>query len=110
MRAPVYRNIEAQHRFLGLAFPQEVIPVLGVLWFSMLLLPLGIALALGAGTYALVRVATYGKAPHHLQHWLLWHLRAWFALARLSAAARSQTPRFPFAPYRSPLYRQRADR
>jgi hypothetical protein len=110
MRAPVYRNIEAQHRFLGLAFPQEVIPVLGVLWFSMLLLPLGAALGLGAGTYALLRVATHGKAPHHLQHWALWHLRAFLALGRFSAAARSRTPRFPFAPHRSHFSSGRAER
>jgi len=96
MRAPVYRNIEAQSTLLGLAFPTEVAVVLGSFWGSMLLLPAGLALLATAAVYTAVRVVGYGRPPLFLQHYLAWRLRGLLGGGRLSAAARSPAPQFPF--------------
>ncbi len=100
MRAPVYRNIEAQNTFAGLAFPSEVLVVLGTFWVSMAVLSPGVALLCTVGVYVLLRVQGYGKAPLFLQHWLSFQARRRVGGGVLSAAARSPAPRFPFAPYR----------
>ncbi len=98
MRAPVYRNIEARNTLLGLAFPSEVLVVLSGFWVAMLLLPPGSALLASAAVYAGVRLASYGRAPLFLQHYLAWQFRRLYALGRISAASRTRAPRFPFAP------------
>ena len=63
MRAPVYRNIESQNTFLGLAFPTEVLVVLATFWVAMALLTPGLALLTTFGAYAAIRIVGYGRAP-----------------------------------------------
>ena len=99
MRAPVYRNIEAQSTFLGLSFPTELgIFMLGV-WALLLSTAFTTALLGSAALYAAVRLSTYRRPPLFLQHALGRLMRRWLARGRLSAAARGRTPRFPFGPY-----------
>ena len=99
MRAPVYRNIEAQSTFLGLAFPTEVgVFMLGV-WALLLSTAFTTALLGSAALYAVVRLATYGRPPLFLQHLLGQQMRRSLAQGRLSAAARASVPRFPFGHY-----------
>ena len=99
MRAPVYRNIEAQNTLAGLAFPMEVLLFLaGCVGFIQVFAPLP-ALAGIAGLYGGIRAASHGRPPLFLQHWLSWHFRSLYTGGRLSAAARSRVPRFPFGPY-----------
>ena len=102
MRAPIYRNIESQNTFLGLAFPTEVIVVLAAFWVSMATLPPGGALLATLGVYVALRVVGYGRAPLFLQHWVAFKGRRAISGGVLSAAARSPAPKVPFAPY---LYR-----
>jgi hypothetical protein len=99
MRAPVYRNIEAQNTFAGLAFPTEVIVVLATFWVAIAVSTPGLALLSTLGAYAGIRIVGYGKAPLFLQHWLAFTARRFAAAGVLSAAARAPAPRFPFAPY-----------
>src|SRR5262245_9257717 len=100
MRAPVYRNIEAQSTFLGLALPTEMgIFMLGV-WALLLSSAFTTALLGSAALYAVIRLATYGRPPLFLQHALGRVTRSWLAGGRISAAARARAPRFPFGPYR----------
>src|SRR5438445_9777107 len=99
MRAPVYRNIEAQNTLLGLAFPTEVLAVLGVFWGAMVLAPPGLALLATAAAYAGVRIVGYRRAPLFVQHYLAFQSRRLLGGGVLSAAAQSPAPRFPFAAY-----------
>jgi hypothetical protein len=98
MTAPVYRNAEAENRFLGLSFPVEVLLVLGTFWPSMLLGPT-VGMVLTSGVYVGIRVVTYGRPDSFVQHHLLRQARRVLYRGRLSAAARSRTPAFPFGPY-----------
>lgn len=99
MRAPVYRNLEARSTFLGLAFPTEWMAVLAVGWVGTALGAPNVGAAAGASLYLILRIAGYGRAEGHLQHWLMWKVRQWRSGGRLSAAARAPAPRFPFGRY-----------
>jgi|CXWL01.1.fsa_nt_gi type IV secretory pathway VirB3-like protein len=99
MRAPVYRNIEGQNTLLGLAFPVELLAFLGgCVAFIQLFHPLAALLA-AAVLYVLIRVASHGRPPMFFQHWAAWTLRQIVASGRISAAARSSAPRFPYGSY-----------
>jgi hypothetical protein len=99
MLAPVYRNVEARSTVLGLAFPTETLTVLSAFWGAILTLPPSIAALVTVAVYALVRLASLGRAPAFFQHWLAWRVRQALTEGRLSAVARSRIPRFPFGPY-----------
>ena len=96
MRAPVFRNIETRNTLLGLTFPFEVVFVLVVFYATVRVSASACAVATLA-TYAAVRVVNYGRAPGFLQHWMLFQVRQSRTGGRLSAAARTSCPRFPFA-------------
>lgn len=99
MRAPVYRNIEGQNTLLGLAFPFELLAFLGgCVAFIQFCHPL-VAVLAAPVFYVLIRVASHGRPPMFFQHWLAWTLRQAIAKGRISAAARSSAPRFPYGPY-----------
>jgi hypothetical protein len=97
MRAPVYRNIEARDSFLGLDFPTEVVTVLAVFWVTAYTLPMGLAAGATVLAYAGLRAVNMGRAPQFLKHWLIWQLRRHRSGGRLSAAARTRAPYFPYA-------------
>lgn len=97
MRALVYRNIDAATTFLGLAFPIEAGVVGTVFGAAVMLADPRVALLVGAITYALVRLASLGKPPLHVQHWVLFKIRQ-ASGGRVSAAARTRgQTRFPYA-------------
>lgn len=99
MRAPVYRNIEAENTFLGLAFPTELLLVLFAYWLYLQTLPAWVGILMGVLTYALVRAVGRRRGPMFLQHWLVFTVRQRWTGGRLSAAARARCPRFPYAEY-----------
>ena len=98
MVAPVYRNAEAESRFLGLGFPFETLLVLGTFWPAMLLGPTA-GMVLTSAAYVGIRVVTYGRPDSFVQHYVMQRARRALYRGRLSAAARSRTPSFPFGPY-----------
>lgn len=104
MRAPVYRHVEAQSTIAGLTLTSFA-GLLGVTFAAIRFLSFGGSVLAVSATYLTVRLAGRGKPPMFWQHWLVWHLRQRRFAGRLSAAARSKTPRFPFAPLR---FRDRA--
>lgn len=98
MRATVYRSIDSGNTFLGLAFPSEVLVVLSVFWGTAVTLPPGTGLLITLASYVLLRVATAGKPPLHLQHLALFHARRLVNDGRFSPGARAASHRsFPFA-------------
>jgi hypothetical protein len=98
VRANVYRSIESQNTFLGLAFPSEVLIVLSVFWGAMVTLTPGLAFLATVGAYALLRVTTMGRPPQFLQHYVLFQVRRARCAGRLSAATRAaSSPEFPHA-------------
>lgn len=98
MRAPVYRSIDTGNTFLGLAFPSEVLVVLSVFWGTAVTLPPGTGLLITLASYVLLRVATAGKPPLHLQHLALFHVRRAVHGGRFAPGARAASHRlFPFA-------------
>lgn len=99
MRAPVYRSIDGASTFLGLAFPTEVLVVLATFWFSIVPFTPSIAVLSTGAMYALLRLASLGKPPQHLQHLLMFHARRALGRGRFSVAARAaRQPVFPHAP------------
>jgi hypothetical protein len=99
VRAPVYRNLDTRSAFLGLAFPTEWMGVLAAGWLGTALGAPNVGAAAAAGLYLVLRVAGYGRPEGHLQHWLAWRIRQARSRGRLSASARSLSPRFPHGPY-----------
>jgi hypothetical protein len=97
MRAPVYRHVEAQSTLAGLTLTSFA-GLLGVAFAAIRFLSFGGSLAVVLGTYLAVRLAGHGRPPMFWQHWLVWHARRARFQGRLSAAARSGSPRFPFGP------------
>lgn len=98
MRATVYRSIDSANTFLGLAFPSEVLVVLGVFWGTAVTLPPAIGLALTLTSYVVLRLATAGKPSLHLQHLTLFHARRLLSRGRFGPAVRTSAIRpFPFA-------------
>jgi hypothetical protein len=98
MRAPVYRHAEASSTVLGLTLP-GFLGVLGAAIPAIQLLGPGSSLLAIAALYVALRIASRGKPPMHWQHLVLWHARRRAAGGRFSAAARCQSPQFPFGPY-----------
>jgi hypothetical protein len=101
MRAPVYRNIEAQNTFLGLTFPTEVGVLMGGVWGLLLTMAFSTALVGSIALYVGIRVLMYGRPPLFLRHWVGRALRRALSAGRLSAAARAKSPKFPYGPYQS---------
>jgi hypothetical protein len=100
VRAPVYRAIDTNNTFLGLAFPSEVLLLFVVFWAGALTLPILSVPVVTLVFYAVLRLLTAGKPPMHLQHLALFHVRRVVSQARFSPAARAASHRrFPFAPY-----------
>lgn len=99
MFAPVYRHLDTPSTFLGLAFPTEWLAVLGAGWVGTALGAPNIGAGAALGIYGVIRVAAHGRPEGHLQHWLQWRVRQAVSGGRLSAAARSRSPRFPFGAY-----------
>ena len=98
MRAPIFRHLDARSGLLGLG-AIEWGPVLLVFWAGLAQGSPNVGLALAAGAYCALRALTRGRPDRFLQHLAQWELRRRLAGGRLSAAARSRIPRFPFAPY-----------
>lgn len=97
MRATVYRSIDTANTFLGLAFPSEVLVVLAAFWFTAVTFPPMAGLAATIATYVALRLLTAGKAPMHLQHLALFHVRRLLHHGRFSPATRAASVRvFPF--------------
>jgi hypothetical protein len=97
MRAPVYRDIEAQESLLGLAFPSEAFAVVTVVMFCLTCFDdVRIALVALVASYVGIRALTYGKPPHHLQHLVARHLRRRLSKGRVCAASRARHEAFPF--------------
>lgn len=86
MRAPVYRNLDAQSPFLGLSFPGEALLFLAIVWGAVAALALGGALAVIAASYAALRLLRHGKPAGYWAHRGRWTLGAHLSGARLSAA------------------------
>jgi hypothetical protein len=98
MRAPVYRSIDGDNTFLGLAFPFEVLVVLVVFWATAVLLPPWTGLGVTVAAYAALRLSTMGRPPQHLMHLLSFHRRRAKHAGRFGPAARSAARvAFPFA-------------
>jgi len=97
MRAPVYRHLDAKGSLLGLAFPSEWAVVLCAAWLGSALGTPNAGAAAGLAIYAALRVAGHGRPEGHLRHRVTWGIRRAAAGGRLSAAARSTSPRFPWA-------------
>jgi hypothetical protein len=99
MRAAVYRNLEARSTFLGLTFPAEWMLVLLAGWGGTTVGAPNIGAGAGLAIYLVLRIAGYGRPEGYLQHWTAWRIRQACTGGRLSAAARSPAPRFPFGAY-----------
>lgn len=99
MRAPVYRNIETRNTLLGLAFPGEVFAVFAVYWTAILASGPGTAFVCTVAATVAIRVIGYGRAPMFSQHYVTFMARRAATGGRFCAAARTQLPRFPHAPY-----------
>jgi len=99
VHAPVYRNLDAPSTFLGLAFPMEWLAVLGAGWVGTTLGAPNVGAGAALAIYLVIRIAGHGRPEGHLQHWLMWRIRQARAGGRLSAAARSCSPRFPHGAY-----------
>jgi len=100
MRAPIYRHVEGRSTIAGLSL-NGFIAMLAVALAAIQLLPLGSSLLAIAGSYFVLRLAGSGKPPMYWQHLAVWELRRLASAGRLSAAARSRAPQFPFGPYHS---------
>lgn len=98
MRAPVYRHVDGQSTVAGVSL-NGFIALLAVALGAIQLLSFGGSLAAIAGTYAAMRLAGRGKPPRYWQHLVVFHVRRLIAAGRLSAAARTRVPRFPYGPY-----------
>lgn len=108
--APVYRNIDTGGTFLGLAFPGEVLLIMGVFWVTAWKGEAVTSLLVTGGAYVTLRVSTYGKPPNHLQHLMLFHLRRSSTGAAFAPGARAAVnKRFPFGAtnFREPAQRRR---
>jgi len=101
MDAPVYRHAESRATLLGLHFPTDffVVVVAGYLWL-LLLRPLPSLLAVAA-THGCLVLLKAGRPPQHWPHFVAFHTRRLLHRGRLSAAARSRAPAFPYGPLRS---------
>ncbi len=99
MFAPVYRHLDAPSTFLGLAFPTEWLAVLGAGWLGTALGAPNVGAGAALGIYSVIRVAAHGRPEGHLQHWAQGRVRQSVLGGRLSMAARSRAPRFPFCGY-----------
>lgn len=101
MRAPVYRNLEAQSSLLGLAYPFELLAFLAGTVTSIQLLPPTVSIAGVVGLYLIIRILSHGRPPLFFQHWAARAIRTLVAGTRISAAARSRAPRYPLGQYHS---------
>lgn len=100
MRATVFRNLDSTQTLLGLAFPGEVLILLGAFYPAMFLLPASWAVAELVVTYVLLRVVGHRRPPLFLQHWAAYQARQAQSGGRFAAGARArQVPRFPAGPY-----------
>ena len=98
MRATVYRSIDTANTILGLAFPSEVMVILGVYWVTAVLLPPGTGLLITLASYVVLRLLTAGKPSMHLQHLALFHARRGVHAGRFSPGARAAShSTFPHA-------------
>ena len=98
MRAPVYRHLDARGGLFGLSV-LEWAPILFIAWFGMVEDRPNQGVLLAAAVYAALRGVGHGRPDGFLRHLLLWHRRRWAGGGRLSPAARSRAPQFPFAEY-----------
>jgi len=91
-------GVDSGNTFLGLAFPSEVLVVLTVFWSTAVTLPPGTGLLITITSYVLLRVATAGRPPLHLQHLALFYARRAVHGGRFVPGARAASHRvFPFA-------------
>lgn len=104
MMAPVYRNLEQRSTMFGLTMPFETGVVLALPF--LLMGPLGcgpfVTVACVVGVWGIIQLVNHGRAPGFLQHFAVWQIRRRVFGGRVSAAARSKRPQFPFGEY---LYR-----
>jgi hypothetical protein len=110
MRATVYRHLDTKATIGGLAYPVEVMIVIGVPFIIARFGFPTVGMGAGALIYIAIRAASYGKPDSHIQNYILWRVRQGWSRGRLSAAARGRTPRFDYAPhvYRAPKARVKA--
>lgn len=92
MRAPTYRNLDADSKLFGLSYPLELGLQLALSWSYLLTLPGQFALPAVAVTYAVIRVASFNRPPRYLEHAAGYQLRQALYGGHLSAASRTTRP------------------
>ena len=98
MPAPVYRHLDVRGALFGISV-LEWAPLLLVAWLGMVAHRPNQGLLAAAVMYAALRLAEYGRPEGFVRHLIAWRQRQAMSAGRLSAAARSRAPQFPFAEY-----------